>query len=95
MEKGGCWPDTHKFILNMKLKKNATRKEGLSMAFCAKDRKMSGGKKKEKKEMKGMSLLLLPRTGGSGSFIRLVIKVALCPLSKIISGGWQFDEKEG
>lgn len=37
---------------------------------------------------KGMSLVLLPKGGGSGSFIQLVIKDALCPLSKIISGGW-------
>jgi hypothetical protein len=40
-------PDTRKFILDMKLKKNATRKVGLSMAFCAKERKMSGGKEEK------------------------------------------------
>jgi hypothetical protein len=39
--------------------------------------------------------IIIALNGGSGSFIQLVIKVALCPLSKIISGGWWFEEKEG
>lgn len=49
------------------------------MAFCAKDKKMSGGK-----EMMKRNAIALNR--GSCPFIQLVIKVALCLLSKIISG---------
>lgn len=51
--------------------------------------------KKKKEMVKRNVIITIALNGGSGSFIRLVIKVALCPLSKIISGGWQFDEKEG
>lgn len=39
-------------ILDMKLKKKATRKVGLSMAFRAKERKMSGGKEEKGYEEK-------------------------------------------